>query len=196
MLHGVAMETAGNGGESARQRMCIKFCHCTTYCRTPRACKLWWGTQKHSLLNVKEPLYRILQYEESFLLTEWILSLKCRGSDFSFSLFRGNKMLKEARADMSHTISKAANKQVHHHGWDFYSDNIMQITSDKTAKKDLTVVSKCCHGSIYWADMNRDGQYTADSLALQISIIVMPILSSYKCLHSCYCRRHVSVVTD
>lgn len=131
-----------------------------------------------------------------FYCTEWILSLKCRGSDFSFALFRGDKMLKGTRADMSHTISKATNKQVHHHGWDFYTDIIMQITSAKIAKADLTVVSKRCHGSIYWADVDRDGQYTADSPALQISITFMLISSSYWYLHLSYCHRNVSVVTD
>lgn len=81
MLHGVAMETAGNGGESARQRMCIKFCHFITYCRTPRACKLWQGTQKHSLLMWKNHFTGY--YKEAFDCTEWI-SLKKQGSDFSF----------------------------------------------------------------------------------------------------------------
>ncbi len=32
MLHRVAMETAGYGGESARQRIWIKFCHLIIYC--------------------------------------------------------------------------------------------------------------------------------------------------------------------
>lgn len=99
MLHGVAMETAGNGGESARQRMCIKFCHFITYCRTPRACKLWRGTQKHSLLTWKNHFTR--SYEE------WMnFSSEAPRLWRFFSLFRGDKMLKGARADIARTRSQ------------------------------------------------------------------------------------------
>lgn len=176
MLHRVAMETAGNGGESARQRMCIKFCHFITYSRMPRACKLWRGTQKHSLLMWKNHLTGY--YEESLLLHWMNLICEVQRLWLFFSLFRGYKMLKEDRADMSHAISKAANKQVHHHGH-FHIDIIMQITSTKTAKTDMMVISKCSHGSIYWAEMDRDGQYTANSPALQISITFLLIFTVY-----------------
>lgn len=166
-------------GEKVQDSGCaLKFCQFITYSRMPSACKLWRGPQKHSLLTWKNHFTGY--YEELFLL-HW-MNLICETPRLwlFITLFRGNKMLKRDRADMSHTISKAANKQVHHCGWYFHTGIIMQITSTKKkAKTDMMVISKCSHGSIYWAEMDRDGQYTADSPALQIFIMFLLIFSVY-----------------
>lgn len=194
MLHGVAMETAGNGGESARQRMCIKFCRFITYRRAPRACKLWRGTQRHSLLMWKNHFTGY--YEESFLL-HWMNFISDAPKLWLFiSLFRDDKTLKRARAYMTRTISKAANKQEHYHGWYFYTDIIMQITVAKSAKPNMVWLSECSHGSIYCAEMDRDGQFRL-LLILQHCRFPSLFCLSFDLIKICnwatvsYCSRHV-----
>jgi len=57
MLHRVAMETAGYGGESARQRIWIKFCHFIFYCWLQRVrCGNGNETPKQTYLLLTNPL--------------------------------------------------------------------------------------------------------------------------------------------